>query len=86
MRDELIKLFNEWNLQEYIPFHTEIAMLADYIIQNGWVKQASCEMIVCGDGEHVPFVCTHCCKTISWQTKQTAKYCPNCGAKIKEEA
>ena len=35
MRDRLIGIFNSWNLQEYIPSHTEIAMLADYLLVNG---------------------------------------------------
>lgn len=43
------------------------------------------EWVVCGDGERVPFMCTHCGKTTSWYHKQTAKYCPNCGAKMKGE-
>lgn len=43
------------------------------------------EWVVCGDGERVPFICTHCGKTTSWYHKQTAKYCPNCGARMKGE-
>lgn len=45
------------------------------------VKHA--EWVASGDGEYVPFVCTACCKTTSWYHKQTANYCPNCGAKMK---
>jgi predicted RNA-binding Zn-ribbon protein involved in translation (DUF1610 family) len=45
------------------------------------------EWIVCGDGDYVPFKCTACGNNTSWYHKQTAKYCPNCGAKmIKEPA
>lgn len=40
------------------------------------------EWIVCGDGEYVPFMCSHCGKTTSWYHAQTANYCPNCGAKM----
>ena len=40
------------------------------------------EWIVCGDGEYVPFMCSACGKTTSWYHKQTANYCPNCGAKM----
>jgi len=40
------------------------------------------EWIVMGDGKYTPFMCTHCGKTTSWYHKQTAKYCPNCGAKM----
>ena len=38
------------------------------------------EWVVCGDGEYVPFMCSACGKTTSWYHKQTANYCPNCGA------
>ena len=38
--------------------------------------------VVCGDGEYVPFICSACGKTTSWYHKQTANYCPNCGAKM----
>lgn len=40
------------------------------------------EWIVCGDGEHVPFMCSACGKTSSWYHAQTASYCPHCGAKM----
>lgn len=40
------------------------------------------EWVVCGDGEYVPFVCTSCSKTTSWYHKQTANFCPNCGAEM----
>ena len=43
------------------------------------------EWVVCGDGEYVPFVCSACGKTTSWYHKQTANYCPNCGAKMDGE-
>ena len=35
MREKLIELLWQWGVQQYIPFHTEIAMLADYLIANG---------------------------------------------------
>lgn len=47
-------------------------------------KQKFAEWVVSGDGEYVPYVCTACCKTTTWYHKQTAKYCPNCGAKMVE--
>ncbi|MBR2422591.1 MAG: hypothetical protein IKB09_09645 [Oscillospiraceae bacterium] len=40
------------------------------------------EWVVCGDGEYVPFKCSACGKTTSWYHKQTANFCPNCGAKM----
>ena len=39
--------------------------------------------VVCGDGEYVPFMCSVCGKTTVWYHAQTAKYCPNCGAKME---
>jgi hypothetical protein len=42
------------------------------------------EWVVCGDGEYVPFICSACGKTTSWYHKQTANYCPNCGADMRE--
>lgn len=47
---------------------------AKEVVHGGWV--------VCGDGEYVPFMCSACGKTTSWYHKQTANYCPNCGAKM----
>ena len=41
--------------------------------------------VVCGDGDYVPFKCTACGNNTSWYHKQTAKYCPNCGAKMIKE-
>ena len=35
MRDRLIELFDNWGLEQHIPFHTERAMLADYLLANG---------------------------------------------------
>lgn len=35
MRSMLIKAFDEWGLNQYIPFHTEREMLADYLVANG---------------------------------------------------
>ena len=35
-REALVALFYRWGLQQYIPHHTEIAMLADYLIQMNW--------------------------------------------------
>lgn len=31
----IVKIMNDWGLNQYIPFHTEIAMLADYLLANG---------------------------------------------------
>lgn len=34
-REKLVGFFEEWGLQQYVPFHTERAMLADYLIAHG---------------------------------------------------
>ena len=44
------------------------------------------EWIRCGDGENVPYQCSHCGKTVpailveNWAG---VKYCPMCGAKVE---
>ena len=41
------------------------------------------EWIVCGDGDNVPWMCSHCGKTTASKYKiMYGKYCPNCGAKM----
>lgn len=34
-REKLERIFDGWGLEQYIPFHTERAMLADYLLANG---------------------------------------------------
>ena len=34
-RERLMALFNEWGISQLIPHHTEVEMLAAYLIQNG---------------------------------------------------
>lgn len=47
-------------------------------------NQGDAEWIVCGDGNDVPFMCSHCGKTISRKYKKLygGKYCPHCGTKM----
>ena len=42
------------------------------------------EWVVCGDGENVPYLCSHCGKTVPaiLIEKYPHNYCPNCGAKM----
>ena len=41
------------------------------------------EWVVCGDGDNVPWMCSHCGKTTAHKYKVIyGKYCPNCGAKM----
>lgn len=43
------------------------------------------EWVVCGDGDNVPWMCSHCGKTTAHKYKvMYGKYCPNCGAKMME--
>lgn len=43
------------------------------------------EWVVCGDGDNVPWMCSHCGKTTAHKYKAIyGKYCPNCGAKMDE--
>lgn len=44
------------------------------------------EWIVCGDGDNVPWMCSHCGKTTAHKYKvMYGKYCPNCWAKMDGE-
>ena len=39
------------------------------------------EWVVCGDGDNVPWMCSHCGKTTAHKYKvRYGKYCPHCGA------
>ena len=42
------------------------------------------EWVVCGDGENVPYLCSHCGKTVPaiLIEKYPHNFCPNCGAKM----
>lgn len=41
------------------------------------------EWIVCGDGDNVPWMCSHCGKTTDHKYKVIyGKYCPHCWAKM----
>ena len=45
------------------------------------------EWVVCGDGDNVPWMCSHCGKTTAHKYKvMYGNYCPNCGAKMDAEA
>lgn len=44
------------------------------------------EWVVCGDGDNVPWMCSHCGKTTAHKYKVIyGKYCPHCGAKMDGE-
>ncbi len=44
------------------------------------------EFVRCGDGKSVPFMCTHCGKTVPASLVEIwgANYCPKCGAMMEE--
>ena len=44
------------------------------------------EWIVCGDGDAVPYMCSHCGKTVPANLVEIwgANFCPNCGAQMSE--
>ena len=90
MRFELMKL-SKAELVETIRFTydkcTDMGEKLEYLLKtlDSRTDEKQGEWVVCGDGERVPFMCTHCGKTTSWYHKQTAKYCPNCGARMKGE-
>ena len=44
------------------------------------------EWVVCGDGENVPWMCSHCGKTTAHNCKvMYGNYCPYCGARMDGE-
>lgn len=66
------------------PYHIE---LINRIPAADVAPVAHGEWIVCGDGADVPFMCSHCGKTVAASHKRMYdNYCPNCGAKMDLEA
>ena len=44
------------------------------------------EWVSCGDGEDVPWMCSHCGKTTAHKYKvMYGNFCPNCGADMRGE-
>lgn len=65
------------------PYHIE---LINRIPAADVAPVAHGEWIVCGDGADVPFMCSHCGKTVAASHKRMYdNYCPNCGAKMDLE-
>lgn len=65
------------------PYHIE---LINRIPAADVAPVAHGEWIVCGDGTDVPFMCSHCGKTVAASHKRMYdNYCPNCGAKMDLE-
>ena len=88
MRDKLIELLKSattrayWNAGD-TPFMSKIA---DHLIANGVVVREKGEWVVCGDGDNVPWMCSHCGKTTAHKYKvMYGNFCPNCGADMRKE-
>lgn len=42
------------------------------------------EWVVCGDGDNVPWMCSHCGKTTAHKYRvMYGNFCPNCGADMR---
>lgn len=82
---ELEGVLHEWGIGEFIPFHTEVGMLAYYIISKGYHKQVEGEWV----NKNGLYVCSVCDKTCPYDAQADdisyweCKYCPNCGAHMK---
>ena len=86
-------------MDEYIERKAAIRALTLHDCDSAGAKMAICDLpaadvapvrhgewIVCGDGNNVPWMCSHCGKTITRKFKMMyGKYCPNCGAKMDKE-
>ena len=90
--DEYIE--RETAIAWFMPYaHAEESIDADVVISDiKGMKAADVapvrhgEWIVCGDGDNVPWMCSHCGKTTANKYKvMYGKYCPNCGAKMDLE-
>lgn len=78
-RPETYSDYNQgWNdACDYIRGKLEAMPVADVApVRHG-------EWIVCGDGDNVPWMCSHCGKTTASKYKMMyGKYCPNCGIRM----
>ena len=73
-----------YNSIEQAITDSEDGVPCDHLIEVAPVRHG--EWIVCGDGDNVPWVCSHCGKTTTNKYKvMYGKYCPNCGAKMDLE-
>ena len=85
-REKLIELIEKWNKDEFAISYASYE-LADYLITNGVVIQTQGEWVLCYedwrkqiDGDK----CTACGFEHYGTVINHYKYCPNCGAKMKE--
>ena len=83
-REKLIELIEKWNKDEFAISYASYE-LADYFIANGVVIQKQGEWEESTNYDVGFWVCSVC----NFTSEATAasklyKYCPNCGAKMKE--
>lgn len=88
--EKLVKVLDDFNRnvasfagnEKYVLWDDHVE-LAKHLIANEVAPIAHGEWIVLGDGENVPWMCSHCCKTTAHKYKILyGNYCPNCGAKM----
>lgn len=76
-------------LNNEVVFRTVYKDLAEFVLSVPAADVAPVvhgEWVVCGDGENVPWMCSHCGKTTAHKYKvMYGKFCPNCGARMDGE-
>ena len=74
--DAIEELMPKTDMWEKISARNYRCSVADFCSHGEW--------IVCGDGENVPYLCSHCGKTVPaiLIEKYPHNYCPNCGARM----
>lgn len=90
-RERICKIFNSWRLDEYITFHTERAMLADYLIENGVKSVAHGKWLLYSDDgiemekQRICSECRHVISLLDYFQEKAPPYCEICGAKMDLE-
>lgn len=88
--EKLVKLLDDFNRNlstvagnvKYVIWDDHVE-LAKYLVANDVTPVVHGEWVVLGDGENVPWMCSHCGKTTAHKYKiMYGNYCPNCGAKM----
>lgn len=89
-REALITAACERCNGEYVPCDKSYCLLMEVIhsIPAADVREVVMgKWIRCGDGENVPYMCSHCGKTspANLIEKWGADFCPNCGAEMEAD-
>lgn len=75
---------NDYSRGLYEGCETDMDLISEISTINPEDFRPKGEWIVCGDGENVPWMCSHCGKTTAHEYKvMYGKFCPNCGAKME---